>query len=437
MPHSWKGSVKRMKDLKILGVGVFTLMLVSLCLFGLDYVLSDDSKSYARIQMHELYEQEDIDSLFLGASHVYGGLNPAVTDEVWNQNTFSCSTSSQRINTSYALLKEADKVADIDTCYLEMSAKGVTKEVGEGLLDEVYRVADYLKPSWNRVSYLLNAVPSEQYVNAFWRTRRNWKSIYSLSKMKRTISNKRTEAYKNYEYATDTEHYVGKGFIHFTAEFNNVAIGIREPIKNPVSEDYRHYFQKTVEYCRENDIKLICFGIPLCEFTMETIGNYDVYYKEAKELCEQYGVPYYDFNLANPAVLDLQDNDFRDVNHLNAAGAEKFSRVFAEFFAGKIDEEKLFYDSYEQKRNHLTKRFIGLALKRDKSSKFCEIRPITTKEDDYEYEVYYEDENKDYILLQEKSPNLKIAMPKKEKTRLKIRIFDSKGNKVAGFVKSV
>ena len=78
-----------------------------------------------------------------------------------------------------------------------------------------------------------------------------------------------------------------------------------------------------------------------------------------------------------------------------------------------------------------------MALKRDKSSKFCEIRPITTKEDDYEYEVYYEDENKDYILLQEKSPNVKIAMPKKEKTRLKIRIFDSKGNKVAGFVKSV
>lgn len=428
-----------MKIVKILGIGAFTAMLVVLCVFGLDYVLSDDSESYSRITLHELYGQENVDSIFLGPSHVYSGLDPAITDEAWGENTFNSSTPSQRINTSYALLKEAYRTADIDTCYLEISIRGVKRGLRQReMVPEVYNVSDYMKWSWNKVSYLLNAVQPEDYIHAFCRARRNWKSIYSLSTMKETVSKKSQDDYQNYvPVEKKTSYYAGKGFVYYSKEFNNADTSTRKPYEGPITEEFQCYFQKIVQYCQENEIELVCFSVPFTEYTMESIGNYDEYYLQAKELCEKYGVSYYDFNLANPSILDIQDSDFRDAHHLNGAGAEKFTKVFADFFAGKIEKEELFYGSYAEKREHLPKRFIGVILKRTKSKEICKIRPITTKEDDYEYEVYYQDENGEYILLQEKSPNLKIELPTKKKVKLKVRVYDSESSKVDEFNQSV
>lgn len=427
-----------MKVLKILGAGVFTVALVVLSLWGLDYVLSDDTKSFARLIMHELYEQEDIDSLVVGSSHVYSGIDPAVLDKDWNQNTFSCSTSAQRYDTSFMLLREANKVADIDTCYFEISMYSTTKDVGDGLLVEICAVSDFLKPSLDKFSYMLKAVKPEDYINAFCRARRNWKSIYSLSGMKETVYKKRQDFYKNYEgVELKSGEYKGKGFIDFEGELQNAATSVKGAYQGPISEDFRNCLREMAQYCRENDIELICFATPLSEYTLASGGSYDDYYIQAKETCEEFGVPYYDFNLAKLSALDIEDSDFRDRTHLNGTGAKKLSKGFADFFAGRIEEEDMFYQSYAQKQEHLPKRFIGIVITRDESKEYCEITPIATKKDDYEYEVLYEDENKNNVLIQEKSSNLKIKMPQKGKTKLKIRVYDSQGNKVAGFVKNI
>lgn len=427
-----------MKIIKILGVVVFTILLIILIISGLDYALSDDVESYARIEMHELYEQDHIDSLFLGPSHVYRGIDPAITDEKWDENTFDCSTSAQKINTSYALLREADRVADIDTCYLEMSVGSTKKEVRDERIDEVYRVSDYMKWSWNKVSYILDAVNSEEYVNAFCRARRNWKNIYSLSTMKDIVSRKSQDDYKNFApVKTETYYYVEKGFIYQLEEYENVNTMEWSAVKDPIHESYRYYFQKIVQYCQENDIKLIGFSIPVSEYMLECIGNYDDYYVQAKALCEEYGVSYYDFNLADSSVLGLQDNNFMDANHLNGTGAEKFTKVFADFFAGEIEEDELFYDSYEEKREHLPKRFIGIVLKRNSDKDICRIKSVTTKEDKYKYEVFYQDKDGNDILLREKSANRKIELPTKEKMVLKVKVYDSKDNEIAEFNRNI
>ncbi len=427
-----------MKVLKILGVGVFTAALVVLSLFGLDYVLSDDTNSFARLIMHEMYEQEEIDSLIVGSSHAYSGLDPAILDKEWNQNTFSSSTSAQRYDTSFMLLREANRVADIDTCYFEISMYSTTKDIGDGILAEICTVSDFLRPSLDKFSYMLKAVKPEDYVNAFCRARRNWKSIYSLEEMEETVSKKSKDFYKNYEgVELKSGEYKGKGFIDFEGELQNAATSVKGAYQGPISEDFLECLREMSQYCRENDIELICFAAPLSEYTLASGGSYDDYYIQAKEVCEEYGVPYYDFNLAKPSVLDIQDSDFRDRTHLNGTGARKLTKGFADFFAGKIEEEEMFYESYAQKQEHLPKRFIGIVIRRDESKEYCEMTPIATKEDDYKYEVLYEDENKDYVSIQKKSSNLKFKMPQKGKTKLKIRVYDSQGNKVAGFIKSI
>ena len=68
------------------------------------------------------------------------------------------------------------------------------------------------------------------------------------------------------------------------------------------------------------------------------------------DTADEIGASYYDFNLCRYEYLDTHNSDFLDLGHLNQYGAEKFSRVFGEFFAGDIDGQSLFYDTYAEKR---------------------------------------------------------------------------------------
>ncbi len=343
----WKKAIQKV-SVFLCTAGILA-MLVSIT----GYLVNDDTRSYTRVLMHELYGQEKIDSIFIGASHVYRGLNPWIVDEAWGENTFNLSTSSQAINSSYAMLKEANKVGDVRRCYLEVSAGMVCqdKETRQDNATASYIISDYMRPSIDKLIYILNAVGPENYINAFCPARRNWRKIYSFRVMGDTFRSKGQTGYKEYDYVeNETEYYAGKGFVYS----NDVVAytGTEAPpviTENHISKDYLFYFAKIVQYCRENNIELICFSMPMTEFLIEQFGDYDSYLKQARDMCGKYGVPYYDFNCADPSILDLQDSDFKDENHLNGKGAEKFSQVFADFFAGKISGRELFYSSYKEK----------------------------------------------------------------------------------------
>ena len=76
----------------------------------LRYILTDDVKSYTRVMMHELYEQNEIDTLFIGSSHCYRSINTEIADELLQSNTFNAGTSSQTLLDTWYLLQEAGKV---------------------------------------------------------------------------------------------------------------------------------------------------------------------------------------------------------------------------------------------------------------------------------------------------------------------------------------
>jgi len=71
------------------------------------YLLINDRASYTRIMLHELYQQEEnIDVLFLGSSHCFHSLNPEISDNIFQSNTFNAGTSLQPLDVSYALLRK-------------------------------------------------------------------------------------------------------------------------------------------------------------------------------------------------------------------------------------------------------------------------------------------------------------------------------------------
>ena len=149
---------------------------------GLRYLLGDDSKTSSRIVFHELYTMdENIDTVFLGSSHVYRSIDPRVTDGYLQENTFDLATSGQRIDGSFAILKEACKYHDIKHVYLEMYNHIIWDRAQFSERDEMtstYEVSDYMRCSVDRISLILNSSAPKYYSNAFIVARRSWEKVF-------------------------------------------------------------------------------------------------------------------------------------------------------------------------------------------------------------------------------------------------------------------
>lgn len=86
---------------KIIKLMVSCLVFCILCI-GIGkffrYLLSDDASSYTRVTFHEMYEQDNIDILFVGSSLCYKGFIPEIFDEKLGLNTFNAGTSGQHLD---------------------------------------------------------------------------------------------------------------------------------------------------------------------------------------------------------------------------------------------------------------------------------------------------------------------------------------------------
>lgn len=372
-----------MKKLKILlSVAVFLLLMLLINnLFH--FILIDDSESFTRIMMHEMYTQEeDIDVLYLGSSHCYRSLIPEVTDGIFNANTFNAGTSLQQLDATYAMLVETAKTNDLKKVYVELYY-GVNGEIFAERTDmtATYLISDYMKPSINKFQLILNASSSEHYVNGFILGRRNWEKLFDLGYIKQTVSKKLSEPYKNYDYISiKGDTYRSKGFMANDLEFTGSSDYITTAdistsfYDNYISDDCRKYIIKIIEFCQKEDIELTFFSAPMTDFSLMTLGNYDSYIKQVKSFLSKYDVKYYDFNLCKTEYLNLENNDYIDPQHLNTAGAEKFSKVFGEFFTGTLTEE-IFHDSYNDKVATLGTKILGLHIVPVEAYSMAELYP--------------------------------------------------------------
>jgi len=55
--------------------------------------------------LHEMYSANTIDLAYISASPVCWGIDPAISDEMLNRNTFNLSSSAQTIVDSYFFIE--------------------------------------------------------------------------------------------------------------------------------------------------------------------------------------------------------------------------------------------------------------------------------------------------------------------------------------------
>lgn len=327
----------------------------------LHYILVDDTSSYTRLTMHELYHAEsNIDVLFVGSSHVYQSLNPEITDKIFQRNTFNAGSSSQGMDGSLAMIKETLAYHNVKEIYLEIFFKIATAESNKERtqLTQTYIISDYMKPSVRKLQYLLQASSKDYYITGLIPFRRNWEKCFDLNFIYSLIKKKQTDDYINYRWTKnkdDKTYYVTKGFVAndavITEEEINTTKNKTEIIEMAsISDDWKNALQDIITLCKKEKIKLTLFTAPMPEFYLATQKNYSTFSEFINDIANRSELPYYDFNLCKPEYFSTQDHSlFYDYQHLNTKGAAEFSIIFSKFFTNKLSKQDLFYDRTEKK----------------------------------------------------------------------------------------
>lgn len=97
---------------------IFFVLFYFLCVVAA-FFLKNDTVCYSRTIGRDFWKQQNIDILVCGASHVSHGIDARIADKKFNQNIFNSGTSSQSINSTYAIIKQAVKQYDIKKIFLE------------------------------------------------------------------------------------------------------------------------------------------------------------------------------------------------------------------------------------------------------------------------------------------------------------------------------
>ncbi len=411
-------SVKMKIPLKIFLFFVF-FFLLSVCA---SFFFRDDSNSYARALFHEFYAQERIDYLICGASHVSHGVEANTAGGRFGKSVFNTGTPSQKIDGTYAILRQALKLYKIEKVFLELDfavacAPAFSERTG---LTSEYIVSENLRDFGVKYDFLLHCSAPSHYLNSFLPIGKDKLITLNPKKIARKLASVADGSYFKYSYHDDGSEYAGRGCVLDFAEipdggFSDCKLESAIPVER-VSDDWKGTVEKIISLCRENGVELIFYAMPNSDFYLNQKGNYDSYYAFCKNFINEHGFAYYDFNLAKPELLSLSDSDYHDDNHLSKKGVYKWTDVFCDFFSEKYKEEnvieKCFYPSYAEKMKDVGDRVFGLYMIESGDKKTLEITPVTNIADPgrITYDVYAVSGGEETVLAKD-SGSTTVSLP--------------------------
>lgn len=386
------------------------------------YVEMVDTNEWTRILWHNFYEEEEnIDNLYLGSSHVYCSLNPDELDEMTGENNFNLSSPAQRLNGSYYLIREADRKHDLKHVYVDVYYNVATGVEGEFKKDGVganWFNADYMENSPNRFAYIFHMSDKSGYMESIMPFIRYRSRLFDKEYIKANVDKKSGIDFSNYQYVKQNEkgfvQFMDKGFYYTTLELQEKDLFFNQTKymgeENPLTEDAKVYLQKIIEYCKENDIELTLFSAPVYRLEILGTGDYDTYINYVRNIADEYDVEYYDFNLIKEEYFPASDRTyFSDREHLNTAGSEIFSEVFYQVMQkGKEESKEYFYQSYGDMLRETDGDIFGIldvsAIEGTKEGQ-RRFKVASNKSEGIEYQISLKPKGNEKVMVQDFSAN--------------------------------
>lgn len=412
-----------------------TLAFIVFFLLGVKFLnyLYWQEDDWSRVLWHNFYKQsENIDNVYLGSSHAFCAINPEILDEKNEKNNFNMATSGQRLIESYYVLKEINRHHKIENVYLELfynPSTGVLGDYQNRISIQVgWRTMDHMRFSPLKAEALFLMNPKRYYGEAFFPFMRYREQLMNNDWIKLMSDYKGAENYKNYIYidANKDIEYRDKGYFYTTSELANLSFG-RDitPEEMYLTKDAENSLRKIIAYCQKRNISITLFSAPMYEIEPISVENYDNYANQIKKIADEYAVPYYDFNMTKEEYLPIQNPEyFFDIGHLNTKGAEIYTNFFYQVVSASPKEnEKYFYDSYEEKLKNGKPRVYGLYFygadvvelqEGDEPGETVRMAVASNRETELEYQIVLTPDGGETFLLQDFSTNKKFNVSMQE-----------------------
>lgn len=310
-----------MRFRRILGTVLF--LICGLLIFGtLSEVLR--RKTAAETDMvHSFYEIEEdtLDVLFLGSSHLYYGVQP---NELWKDygiTAYSMSSPEQTAATAYFLLKEAfeyqkPKVVAMESYYLWYN----------GLYNSESRLRqafDGMRFGRNKLEMLQTMIP-EQGLKT--------KLTYCLPFLK---YHSRWDSLEDYDFHTQP-------FLR-GARLDYTVVSLEDPgipsEAASIPEINLEYLEKIIALCEENGAEFLMFATPYAvETDMERYNRRQGLNLTLEQVLEEKEIPFLFYQRDYGELTDFTV-DFRDKTHLNTAGAVKLTQHLGAWMQDRYELE--------------------------------------------------------------------------------------------------
>jgi hypothetical protein len=334
---SSKSSVKRKRIFKIIIFIICFFLIEAQVAFLLDPGRYK-SDFHPRIRWEEFYnisnKNERLDLIFLGSSHAYRSFDPKIFNSSMGINSFNMGHSSQNPVDSYYVLKEVLKYQKPKVVVFEQYF--VIDEGENTDFTSATYTYDYIKPSFNKFSCLVNEFNVKDYPKAILmavRDKNNWidrniikANILREYKLIKQFATGKKDSEETPNKSLKGEVYQGLGYVSNDGIASEKELITENQFKNYNGPNWNEkrlvYNNKVLQLCKENNIKVIMVTAPLPPASLKLIKNYDEIHNKYQKIANNNGVEYLDYNYINIDKKMFTDKNFKDGDHLNTSGVE-------------------------------------------------------------------------------------------------------------------
>ncbi len=274
--------------------------------------------------MQTFYEAEEnsIDVMFFGSSHMFVNVNTAVLWDEYGIAAYNLGGSEQRMWNTYYYMKEALKTQTPKVLVVDCYGVTFSEEFQQqsGIIKNTFG----MKLSADKIEAIKVSAPDNHLLYLLGYP--GFHGRYTALSEADFLPYKGIEGYEDW-----------KGH-HFMGEVNEKIADIQPAnpaaVTNvePITAKNEQYLRAIIDLAKKHDIPLVLMATPYCVTNKEQSQ-----FNRVAEIANETGVPFINFNLCYGEIgLDFA-TDFADGHHLNYLGTPKFTRVLADYLTANYE----------------------------------------------------------------------------------------------------
>ena len=291
---------------------------------------------------------EQFDTIVIGSSVAQDSLQPGPIDEALGARSFCLASPGQSLESSAEALKVALDDHPIRRVILGTSYTQLAEEPWANSNMAFVQALCNGQPLGEQAARYLKLLMNPDYVGTV--SSLSFLMPFTLSHVSYTPSAIMDNIRNRLECATPMEAQaridgswvpLGNGYANYEGQVNAEVLGANFLGINHLAylglggkglnESELRGLREICELCEERGIELVVLVAPHPRFEVLSIA--EAYPKDmaaVQEYVTSHGAIYLDFNMAHQDLYDIHEGDFIDATHLNRAGAERLTPIFAD-----------------------------------------------------------------------------------------------------------